>query len=148
MELLASIYHQLYATLGDALFYGAGLLFVVAIMAQWKLYEKAGQPGVAAVVPIWNFIVFLKIVGRPASHLWLFLIPVYGQLYMLPKVWIEVAQSFGKTTMLDYVLVVLFNGIYILNLGLSYDSRYMGPVHGKPLAPPPARPLKPRPSLA
>ena len=110
--------------------------------------EKAGQPGIAAIVPIWNFIVFLKIVGRPAKHLWLFLIPIYGQLYMLPKVWIEVAQSFGKTTLMDYVLVILFNGIYILNLGLSYDTRYMGPVYGKPVAPPPARPLKPRPSLA
>ncbi|MBK8614963.1 MAG: signal peptidase I [Flavobacteriales bacterium] len=148
MELLQNIHHQLYNLFGDALYYGLALLAVVAIMAQWKLYEKAGQPGIAAIVPVWNFIVFLKIVGRPASHLWLFFIPVFGQLYMLPKVWIEIAQSFGKTTMMDYVLVILFNGIYILNLGLSYDTRYMGPVHGKPMAPPPARPLKPRPSLA
>ena len=95
MELLQNIHHQLYVLFGDALYYGLALLAIVAIMAQWKLYEKAGQPGIAAIVPVWNFIVFLKIVGRPASHLWLFFIPVFGQLYMLPKVWIEIAQSFG-----------------------------------------------------
>jgi len=147
-DLLLRLHESISTSMGGTLYYVLVFFGIIALVGQWRLYEKAGLPGYAAIVPIWNFIVFLKIVGRPASHLWLFFIPVFGQLYMLPKVWIEIAQSFGKTTMMDYVLVILFNGIYILNLGLSYDTRYMGPVHGKPMAPPPARPLKPRPSLA
>ncbi|MBV6406450.1 MAG: hypothetical protein GFGODING_03240 [Flavobacteriales bacterium] len=144
---IMSAHDALYAIMGDTMYYVLIFFGIIALVAQWKLYEKAGQPGYAAIVPIWNFIVFLRIVGRPASHLWLFLIPVYGQLYMLPRVWIEVAESFGKNTFLDHLLVLLLNGLYILNLGLSYETRYIGPVYGRP-APAPSRPLGPRPSLA
>ncbi|MCB0817743.1 MAG: hypothetical protein KDB77_09535, partial [Flavobacteriales bacterium] len=133
MEILMNIHDAVYRVLGDSMYFILGFLALVAVVAQWRLYEKAGQPGVASVVPIWNFIVFLKIVGRPASHLFLALIPVFGQLYFIPKVWIEVCQSFGKRTMLDYVMVILFNGLYILNLGLSYETEYEGPVYGRDL---------------
>ena len=132
MEMLSHIYNFLYSHLGDSMYYILGFMLVLSVVAQWRLYEKAGQPGIAAIVPIWNFIVFLRIVGRPASHLWLFLIPVYGQLYMIPKVWIELCQSFGKRSTLDHVLVILLNGLYIFNLGMSYDTAYTGPVYGRP----------------
>lgn len=132
MEMLHHIYNFMYSHFGDSMYYILGFMLVLSVVAQWRLYEKAGQPGVAAVVPIWNFIVFLRIVGRPASHLWLFLIPVFGQLYMIPKVWIEICQSFGKRSILDYVLVILLNVLYIFNLGMSYDTTYVGPVYGRP----------------
>jgi len=125
------IFLDLYATLGDSLFLLAGVFTFIAVVAQWKLYEKANQPGVACIVPIWNFIVFLRIVGRPASHMLLFFIPIYGQLYMVPKVYIELCNSFGKTSIVDYVLIMVFNAFYILNLGLTYDTEYIGPAYGK-----------------
>jgi len=103
----------------------------IAIVAQWRLYEKAGQPGIASLVPIWNFIIFLRIVGRPAKHIFLFLIPIYGQLYMIPKVYIELCNSFGRTSILDYIMCIVFNGFYVLNLGLSYEIEYLGPVYGQ-----------------
>ena len=131
MSILHHIHAYFYQHFGDSMYYILGFFLVLSVVAQWRLYEKAGQPGVAAVVPIWNFIVFLRIVGRPANHLWLFLIPVFGQLYMIPKVWIELCQSFGKRSLLDYVLVILLNALYIFNLGMSYDTEYLGPVYGK-----------------
>ncbi|MBL7962996.1 MAG: hypothetical protein JNM31_04040 [Flavobacteriales bacterium] len=148
MDFLINIHESLYALMGDALYYAIGFLGIIAIIAQWRLYEKANQPGIAAIVPVWNVIVFLRIVGRPASHILYMLIPIYGQLYFIPKVWIEVCQSFGKRTMLDYVLVIAFNGLYILNMGLSYETRYLGPVHGKAPLPPPHKLTNPRPQLA
>jgi signal peptidase I len=131
LEFLRGIFLNLHATFGDGLFLLFGILAFIGIVAQWRLYEKANQPGIASIVPIWNFIVFLRIVGRPASHIFLFLIPVYGQLYMIPKVYIELCNSFGKTSILDYVMVILFNGFYILNLGLSYETEYLGPSYGR-----------------
>ena len=132
MSILHHIYDFLYHQFGDSMFYILGFMAVLSVVAQWRLYEKAGQPGVAAIIPVLNFIIFLKIVGRPAKHLWLFLIPIYGQFYMIPKVWIEMCQSFGKRSTLDYVLVILLNGLYIFNLGMSYDTAYVGPAYGKP----------------
>jgi hypothetical protein len=146
MAYLHHFHAMLYDQFGDSMYFVLGFIVMLSVVAQWRLYERAGQPGVAAVVPFWNFVVFLRIVGRPASHMWLFLIPIYGQFYMIPKVWIELCQSFGKRTMLDYVLVIIFNGIYIFNLGMSYDTRYMGPVYGKHI--PTDHGAKHRPSLA
>ena len=132
MSILNSIqdfFLGLYSIFGDGVFVIAILLAFIGIVAQWRLYEKAGQPGIASIVPIWNFIVFLRIVGRPASHIFLFLIPVYGQLYMIPKVYIELCDSFGKHSLVDYILVVVFNAFYVLNLGLSYEVEYQGPAY-------------------
>lgn len=133
-----SIFHSvqefmmgMYRSFGDGIFVIAILFGFIGVVAQWRLYEKAGQPGIASIVPIWNFIVFLRIVGRPASHIFLFLIPIYGQLYMIPKVYIELCNSFGKHSIVDYILVIVFNGFYILNLGLSYEVEYEGPAYGQ-----------------
>lgn len=147
-DLLVSVHDYFYNPMGNAFYYFLGFLAVIAMLAQWRLYEKCRQPGWTAFVPVLNVIVFLRIVGRPAKHGWHFLIPFYGQLYFLPKVWIEVCQCFGKRTTLDYVLVILFNGLYILNLAMSEDSYYQGPVYGKQQAPPPPRKLSSQPSLA
>ena len=45
------------------LIYLAVLVLMVASM--WKIFDKAGQPGWAALIPIYNVIVLLQIVGRP-----------------------------------------------------------------------------------
>lgn len=149
MDTLIAIHDFFYGKMGQAFYYAIGFIAVVAALAQWRLYDKAGQPGYTALIPFVNLVVFLRIVGRPASHAWLFFIPLYGQLYFMPKVWIEVCQSFGKRSMLDYVLVILLNGLYILNLALDQETEYVGPVHGKQVAPPPPRSLKKSsPSLA
>lgn len=144
MELLTNIFNDIYSSFGEALWYILGFFVLVGVVAQWRLFDKAGQPGWTCVVPILGQINYLKIVGRPASHLLLFLVPGYN-IYLLIKVWIETAQSFGKRTVIDYVLVVLLNGLYILNLGMSYDTHYVGPVYGKKVG---AHPNSPRPSLA
>jgi signal peptidase I len=106
----------------------AFLLLFVGIIGKIKLFAKANQPIAAAFVPVWDMMVTLKIVGRPASHLAFFLIPVYN-VYFGFKLLIEIAQTFGKFTFLDYLFVCVFNVFYILNLALAYNEEYLGPVY-------------------
>lgn len=143
--------------------FGPGILIplacfaIVGILAQWSLYDKCNLPGIDCLIPVKNVITFLKIVGRPANHSLLVIVPPplifiavvyidntllsYGIASALLAVWgvfmvkvyIELCQSFGHYKMLDYILVVLFNGFYVLHLGLSYGERYKGPVYGKQL---------------
>lgn len=131
-QVFQNIHDFFYRTMGleSALYFTLAFIGVIALLAQWRLYEKCRQPGLAAFVPVWNLMVFLRIVGRPASQWWWFLIPVWGQLYFLPLVWIEVIACFGKRSLMDKVLVVVFNGLYILNLALS-DEQYLGPLRGQ-----------------
>ena len=105
------------------------LFAFIGAVAKWRLFVKCDQPGLASMVPIWDLIVTLKIVGRPTSHAWYFLIPVVNIFFGF-KLLIELAQSFGKTSIFDYVLVVLLNVLYVLNLALAYNEEYHGPVYG------------------
>jgi hypothetical protein len=104
-----------------------GFILFVGLIGKAKLFAKANLPMVAAFVPVWDVLVTLKMVGRPASHFFYLLIPGFN-VYFAFKLLIEVAQSFGKNTVLDFILVTIFNVFYVLNLGLAYNEEYLGPV--------------------
>lgn len=105
------------------------LLLLIGAVAKWRLFVKCNQPGLAAIVPIWDIVATLRIVGRPAWHIVFLLIPVFN-VYFGFRLLIEVAQSFGKRDVIDYVFVIVFNLFYLLNLGLAYNEEYQGPVYG------------------
>jgi len=83
----------------------------------------------AALVPGYNVVIAMRIIGRPDAHALLFLVPVLN-IYFFFRTIIELAQSFGKTSNLDFVLASLFNVFYVLNLSLAYQEEYEGPVYG------------------
>ena len=128
METFIEFFEYLMGQFSPAILVPLVLLIIVGVIAQWSLYEKCGLRGIACIIPVWNVIEFLKIMGRPAHHIFYFLIPVYN-IYFTIKVYIELCQCFGKHKLVDYVLVIVFNGFYVLYLGLSYGTNYKGPVY-------------------
>ena len=68
---------------------------IVCVAGIWKTFEKAGKPGWACLVPIYNAFVILQIAGKPAWWFLLFLIPVVN-LVVAIIVMIEIARRFGK----------------------------------------------------
>lgn len=129
------------------------IMVFMGIVGQWALYSKCDLPGYSAIVPVWNVIIFLKIVGRPSRQSWIVMVPplimllsvlligdlttslVIAGLAFLPwayyviKVYVEVCHCFGKKNMASYILIVVFNGLYLFNLALSQDEKYLGPVY-------------------
>jgi hypothetical protein len=114
-------------------------ILLVGALAKWKMFEKADQPGLAAIIPIYDLVITMRIVGRPDSHAWLFIIPGFN-IYFGFRILIELVQSFGKYSILDYALATVFNMFYALNLGLAYNEVYYGPVYGHKLSELKARP--------
>lgn len=70
-------------------------LAVLTVAGIWKTFEKAGEPGWAAIVPIYNTIVMLKIADKPIWWIVLMFIPCVGIFVFIP-VSISIAQRFGK----------------------------------------------------
>lgn len=106
------------------------LLFVVIIVANWKIYEKAGQPGWASIIPIYNIYVLLKIVGKPTWWLILMLIPVVNLVFAIWTINM-LSKSFGKDEGFTVGLLLLGIVFYpILGFG---DAQYKGP-YGDPAA--------------
>lgn len=120
-----------------ALFGGMFMLFwlalvVLFIASAWKVFTKAGQPGWAAIIPIYNVIVLLQIVGRPLWWLILLLIPVVNFVVAI-LVYIDLAKSFGQGTGFAIGLLLLAPIFWpILGFG---SSRYIGPAAAQSGAP-------------
>ena len=51
-------------------------LIVFLVVAEWKVYTKAGQSGWAVLIPFYNLYILLKIVGKPGWWLLLLLVPI------------------------------------------------------------------------
>lgn len=72
------------------------LAFLGLILASfWVVFTKAGQPGWAAIIPIYNLYVLLKIAGRPGWWLLLFFIPLVSIIVSLLLA-LDVAKAFGR----------------------------------------------------
>lgn len=73
------------------------VIAVLMVVSLWKVFAKAGEPGWAAIVPLYNTIVLLKIAGKPIWWIVLLIIPVVN-LISLFIVAVSIAQRFGKGT--------------------------------------------------
>ncbi len=113
-----------------ALFGGVFMLFyalIIGIMlvSTWKIFTKAGKPGWAALVPIYNTIVLLEIVNKPTWWVVLMFIPVANVVVTI-LVAIELVRVFGKSDAYA-ALLILVPIIGYPMLAFSKDAVYRGP---------------------
>jgi len=98
---------------------------IVMIAALWKIFAKAGQPGWAAIIPIYNTVVLLQIVGRPIWWIVLLFIPLINLV-----IWIilalDLAKAFGQGAGFGVGLILL-PFIFYLILGFG-SATYQGRV--------------------
>lgn len=106
---------------GMLVFILAIAIFMIACM--WKIYEKAGQPGWAAIVPIYNIIILLKIVGKPWWWLLLMLIPIVNYIFLIWTVNL-LSKSFGKSEGFTVGLILL--GIVFYPILAFGPAQYIG----------------------
>ena len=133
-NLLATTYNTTGSGSGVGVFLILALVFYVLVsLGLYGTFIKAGQPGWAGFVPIYNFIVLLRVAGRPKTWGWFLLmliIPYIGSLAFFVVYIIvanDVSKSFGHGAaftvglVIPYVSAVFY---YILWLG---PSQYRGP---------------------
>lgn len=99
--------------------------FVLSCVAAWRMYEKAGQRGWIAFIPILNLLGLLKMIGKPFWFAFLYLIPVVNVLVHV-IVSVELARSFGRSALFGLVMAIpACTPFCLAYLGLS-DVRYLG----------------------
>lgn len=98
-------------------------VIVVVIAGMWKAFEKAGEPGWAAIIPIYNTYVMIKIGGNAWWWLLLLFVPLIN-LVAIVKISVDVAKAFGQG--LGYGLGLAFlSFIFWPILGFG-DYQYQG----------------------
>jgi hypothetical protein len=112
------------------------LIALLVIVAMWKVFTKAGRPGWASIIPIYNMYVWCKIVGRPGWWVILMLIPLVNIVIGI-IVCIDLAKSFGKGAGFG-IGIALLGIIFLPILGFG-SAQYQGPSAspGVAVTPPP-----------
>ena len=123
-----------YDALGGGLLAGLGVgtmlfylvIIVLYIAGFWKIFEKAGKPGWAAIIPIYNTIVIAEIVGKPVW--WGIVAALVPCVNVVFSIWLLnlLMKSFGKEVPLWTILTVLFGFVTIPVIGFGSD-KYIGP---------------------
>jgi len=93
----------------------------LSIAGLWNIFEKAGHPGWAAIIPIYNMYIITKIAGKEWWWLLLLLIPIVNIVIAI-ILYIAVSEKFGKGAGFAVGLVFL-PFIFALILGFG-DAEY------------------------
>lgn len=91
------------------------------IVVYWKIFTKAGKPGWAALIPIYNIVVLLEILKMPLWWLAMFFVPCLNLVAAI-MIALRLAKAFGKDTMFGVGIILL--GIVFLPLLAFGDATY------------------------
>jgi hypothetical protein len=131
------------------------LVLVFMLVCMWRIFAKAGKPGWAALVPIYNVVVLLQVIEKPIWWLLFFLaafIPYVGPVVALVGsllVSLELAKKFGKSPVFGIVGLWLFGivGYPMLAFGGAQYQTGAAPVAPVNVAPPTEPPVPPTPQV-
>ncbi len=104
-------------------YFTIALIVILTCAGMWRMYEKAGSPGWAALVPIYDTIVLLRIAQRPLWWLAIMCVPIVNVAVGI-VVWIDVLARFGEPAW-RVLFVVIVPFVYLPYLGFS-GIRFMG----------------------
>ncbi|MCI8508790.1 MAG: hypothetical protein HFJ06_09550 [Lachnospiraceae bacterium] len=98
-------------------------LLVLSIVAFWRIFTKAGEPGWASIVPFYNIYVLYKIAFGNGWYFLTLLIPLANAVFGI-MLYFKLAKAFGHGPGFGFGLLFL-NPIFILILAFD-SSEYVG----------------------
>ena len=108
---------------------GSGMMIVILavaalmIISMWKIFEKAGKPGWASLIPVYNLVIMVQIAGKPEWWILLMFIPFVNIIVGI-IVLIAMAEKFGKSS--GFALGMIFLPILFYPILAFDDSVYEG----------------------
>jgi len=102
------------------------LMVLIYFLSFWKIFEKNGRKKWEGFVPVYNIYVWLKIIKKP--WWWLFFFPIpFVNLIVAIGCNVETARLFGKYTVKDSLLMILFPWYYIPYLAFDKSNTVVKP---------------------
>ena len=95
-------------------------VYVLLVVASWKIFSKAGRPGILAIIPIVNLIVLIRIVGYSGWLVLLYLIPIANLIFTIVMA-VKLGERFGRGLIFSLLWLWLFPiiGYFVLGFGRS-----------------------------
>jgi hypothetical protein len=101
-------------------------LFVTLIVSMWKIFQKAGKPGWAAIVPFYNIYVMLQVAGLPGWWLILFFVPFVNVIIGIIAI-VYFVKSFGRGA--GFAVATIFFPYVTYPILAFGKDKYVGPAY-------------------
>jgi len=101
-----------------------GAIMIFMVVCYWKIFVKAGKPGWAAIIPIYNFFVYLQIIGKPWWWFLLLFIPIVNFVIIIMMIH-QLSVRFGKGT--GFTLGLLFLSFIFIPILAFGPAKYTAP---------------------
>lgn len=98
---------------------------VLMVVAMWKIFTKAGEPGWYSIIPFLNAFVLFRIAGLNPWLFLLLLIPFVNVVIGIVLAF-KLGAAFGKSGVWSLFLLVVFSTIGYLILGFG-SAQYRRP---------------------
>jgi signal peptidase I len=99
--------------------------FILLFVGLYGVFQKAGEKGWKALVPVYNIVIWLKILQKPWWWVFLVIVPAVG-FYMIAVLVVLTANCFGKRKFGEHVVAVIGFFAFIPWLGFSKDLEWKG----------------------
>ena len=100
------------------------IFLLIGIISFWRIFTKAGKPGWAALIPIYNLVVWMEIIGKPVWWVLLFFIPCVNFIFIIWSVNL-LSKSFGQSE--GFTIGLLLLGIIFYPILAFGNYQYLGP---------------------
>ncbi len=100
-------------------------VFVFEIIVLWKVFKKAGKPGWASLIPIYNTIVLFQISGMSPWYILLLLVPIANIIVSI-LLCVNLAKSFGKGG--GFAVGLIFLSLIFMAILAFGDAQHQGEV--------------------
>jgi signal peptidase I len=102
------------------------LIIVLFPMLNYWIFDEAGVDGYKALIPFYNYYIWLKVIDKPWWWLLIMLVP-FINFFMIMLMLVQTAISYGKHNLGEQALAVLVPFAYIPYLGISDKEHYIKP---------------------
>ena len=116
--------NDFFASLGVGTWLSALAVAIFSLITTWIIFKKAGQPGWAAIIPIYNLIVLLRVVKLDWWHILILLFVPFASVVYAIIIKLKLAKVFGKSTAFG-VLSIFFSLITVAILAFG-QAKYEG----------------------
>ena len=102
------------------------LIIILFPMLNYWIFDDAGVGGYKALIPFYNYYIWLKVIGKPWWWLLIMLVP-FINFFMIMLMLVQNALSYSKHNLGEQALAVLFPFAYLPYLGISKKEHYVKP---------------------
>ncbi|RYF81460.1 MAG: S26 family signal peptidase, partial [Chitinophagaceae bacterium] len=101
------------------------LFLILPAVGAYKMFQKAGRPGMQGAIPIANTWNMLDLTNKPKWWFFAQFIPVIGFLFQV-GIYLEFVRAFGKYKFYQQAAAVLIPGIYFCYIGYNDKNKFIG----------------------